>query len=245
MSDQFTNVACIAAHKTQLEKIEDMILRGIRNQEQIGAAFGITKVAVGKIVKEIYKGWKDSSIKDSGLKRELRIRQLEHVMHIARTEFERSRKDAQEYSIVERTCARCRGQGKTEEMPDEWTTCVECLGRGKIVVETTKTRGQAGDPAYLKVIQSCIVECTRIEGLYPERMSTGRVLATSSVVGGELQEKVEEIYFEGPADFIINAKTVLDEFVRHKKKGAIKKIREESIDTTVSESDRNPGKSRE
>lgn len=126
-------------------------------------------------------------------------------------------------------CEACNGSGLEEDTPGVYTRCEvcdgkketsqgppcqECQGIGRIRMETTKRKGQAGDPAFLQVAKSCIESAAKFEGLAPPSTKMSRSIATQThTIGGEIHQIVEEkllIEESMPEDLILKARATID-----------------------------------
>jgi hypothetical protein len=83
-----------------------------------------------------------------------------------------------------------------------------------------RVRGQAGDPSYLRVIQSCIVERNRLEGTHKERRKNpgtieGRVLHAHlhAIKNGD-----DNPFLAAGGDAVIEAKSALNKLLFEAKK---------------------------
>ena len=202
-----------------LSRLEKHLLRGMSNQHELAAAFGVTQQCVCEWIKIIYLRWKDAGPHTPEEARTLRVKQLDSLAVMAINEFERS-------SIPKKVCSACLGEGETEDKPGEVLKCKNCGGSGVLA------RGKVGDAIFLGVAKTCIEAAAKLEGIYPETLRISKtILEEGRMVGGEFQRRVEEIYFEAPVDTIIKAKAVLDQLRLELKSGEAKRI----IETTVEE----------
>lgn len=206
-------------HRNRLKRLEQMMLRGITNQHDIAAAFGVAQSSVSNWMKEVYTAWAEADAQDSIAERTVRVKQLEYILTQALNSYDISRRDAEEWEVTERPCESCGGSGKwLPKDSTETKPCRGCNGKGQIKSERTKSKAQAGDPTFLKVAKDCIVEAARLKGLYPVKMTVGRsLMQTSADAGGEFQKRVETLFFEAPVDLIIQAKAMLEELKTHAK----------------------------
>ena len=222
----------------RLVRLEQLILRGVTNQYELAAAFGVGIHEIFAMMKHIREQWLANDVEDVKQQVLKREKQLEALAQKALTAYDRSKQDVEEFTVVERVCTRCKGDGQTEEKPDYWVDCTECQGKGRITTETTKVKGQPGDPSFLKVAKECFVECARLKGLYPttNTMQMKRLVSESREVGGEIQTRVEEMYLEASDDKIIKALQALDVLQREIKGEKVKSgsghLRQEIIDVS-------------
>jgi len=108
-------------------------------------------------------------------------------------------------------CGACNGSGSHSEGP----SCLECQGRGKIILEITKTKGSAGNPAFLVVAKGLIETAAKLEGLFPiDSRDPSRLMDAASAVGGELAAGVQLLYSQSQPDLLINALAALDSLKR-------------------------------
>lgn len=194
----------------KLRRIEEMMLKGVTNQHEIASAFNVSQPTVSQWMKMIMDRW---GLQETGTKEQrlLRIRQLEHIIHLAHTEFMRSKKDKEEFRISERECRACRGSGLDEIMPDQWEDCRECDGRGKLKTQTIIVKDNTGDVQYLRVAKECIIEAAKLSGLSNTMIMGANILKESQGVGGEIERRLETMFIEAPADALVKCIAAVDE----------------------------------
>ena len=204
-------------------RIEEMILAGVTNHYQLANAFGMERMAVTKVVSRIYKAWANSNPELEEL-RSLRQKQFENVYRLALKGYEAStlrmigmKKEASE-------CEYCYGLGLIEGLPKEYTECAMCGGSGTIEEEVPHYVTVMGDPAFLRIAKDTLAELTKLEGLGPATSSTRSIIATSRMIGGVIEQQVEEIYTEAPPDTLVRALCVMSELreSHDRKKEALK-----------------------
>lgn len=156
--------------QVRLVKIEQLLRKGITNQNALAARLGISQPTVSKYVAEIYDNWLHDNPRSARKARMLRVRQLEHVAVQAIDSYERSRKDQEEVTTVYQPvrCKGCKGTGWKDGKEETEKWCEYCDGSGTTLQEvvTRKIKGQAGDAAFLKTAKDAIAECAKIMGLY-------------------------------------------------------------------------------
>ena len=202
-----------------LQRLENLIIRGISNQQQLANAFGVCQATITNWINEIYKRWAESAGRTTTEKRALRIKQLEGIAAISLNEFELSRKNAEEIGVVSRRCLICKGSGLKRVSQSENVECNECGGVGEVEVVNKRVKGQTGNPAYLAIAKTCIEAAAKLEGLYPETAKISKtILEEGRIVGGETQRRLEQIYIEAPVELIIKAKAMMDRLKTEAKK---------------------------
>lgn len=148
-----------------------------------------------------------------------------------------------------RRCVACRGTGEQPDLPK----CGECGGRGRLVITTTKTRGQAGDSSFLSVARMSIESAAKLEGFCPRRQGPGGGMTLHQTireetrgVGGELETRVQELYVDAPSDLLIQCKVALEKLRGGLKDGTVKRVIEtEAITHHDDEGDDNESDSEE
>ncbi len=199
--------------RNRLRRMREMYLRGITNRQEIAAAFNISQPMVCQDWKLIQKQWDEEDEKITKRKRRTAVNRILDVYREARLGFDRSRKMAQEVHYRERKeqCVACRGTGMKDADEDSGEWCKNCEGEGSVQIGVTTTihKGQAGDPAFLRVAQSCINEIARLEGLHKTVKKTdastlsGRVLHVHA--GADHSD-----YLKASTDSIIGAMTAIE-----------------------------------
>jgi len=115
-------------------------------------------------------------------------------------------------------CETCNGLGRKEsKIPGRGSkVCQICDGEGVVKKEVTtdKVKGQAGDPAFLNVIQNCLKEINRLEGNHRPRKH--QVKANVSVDGKVLHGHLlaEDTSKLGDPQAIMRAKLALEDLRR-------------------------------
>ena len=61
------------------------------------------------------------------------------------------------------------------------------------------------------------------------KITAKRLLKESKMVGGELQERIEEVYFEAPIELILKAKATIDELKRKSTEALDAEVKKVSI----------------
>jgi len=207
-----------------LTKVERLLLSGVTNLAEIGAAFNRSVQTASLWVKEIRERWEKEREQDLERRMDLRVRQIENLAILALDSYERSKEDSREYTTVTKVCEFCKGDGVVEVSGKEFgekkkQVCSHCSGEGKSIIETMKIAGKPGDGRFLSIAKECFVELTKLEGLHPQQATIRKLVAKSQEVGGEMQTEVEEIYLSAPVDTIIRAKAMLSELKELQSKG--------------------------
>lgn len=226
------NMIANAEQQRRQLRVEELLLRGCTSITQMAAAFGVTFDTITADIREIRELWVRNNPIETKDRADLRIRQIEHIHQLALASYERSRKDREERTYAEKRCdnPKCTEgviKGQHGEPNQE---CPRCLGEGKIISETRKITGSPGDPAFLTVAKACVIECARIEGLYPAISSTLLRTVKQSGVDGEILEETQELYLEAPNEQIITVMGMLEKlrFERDKDKPKFKSIESEA-----------------
>lgn len=196
----------VLVKEKRVQRIEKLLLQGVTNQSQIASALGCTQPSISRYVKEIQDRWKNQASEDTAHLKAQRIRQLETVMGMAFKSFEISQQNKIETTTKTETCGDCI-DGEIKRIGKGTKECPRCQGTGKIVSESQKQVGQAGDAKYLSLIKDLIVELSKLEGHYP---SNGKITAlTKERFEGEIGERLEEFSIELPMEDLITAKSLV------------------------------------
>ena len=198
----------MAERRERLNRIEELLLRGITNGHQIAARLGVSQPVVWADIQHIRKAWLESGPDNTKERRAARIRQLERVIQLAHDSFHRSRADAETHTIRGGgICGDCKGLGIREGELD-W--CATCKGEGTVEGEVTiQVKGQAGDAAYLGIIKECVKEINHLEGNHAPKKHQVRGRAETKVMHAHLQVQVGEEYADAPPELILEAKSAL------------------------------------
>jgi hypothetical protein len=194
--------------------VEKMLLRGITNYGEMAAHCGVSINTVLKDVKFIQENWLNDSREHAQSRAALRVKQLEGVIAICHTAFERSQMPVERTVIVEKVCQDCDQGFVPGDEEGKSKVCPKCKGKCKIITEERHIEGLPGEPSYLKVIKDCIVECARIEGCHPRPDSKiTKSLERVRLPDGTIMERLEELteqYNAMPIELIVEAKAALD-----------------------------------
>lgn len=204
-------------------RIEEMLLAGVTNHWHIAAAFGIERKAVTKAVAKIYKNWAANNPELEEL-RFLRQKQFENVYRLALKGYEASTRRMVGMEKVSQECEYCYGLGLIEGQPKEYTECAMCGGTGNVEEEVPKYVEVQGDSTFLRLAKDTLAELTKLEGLGPATTSTRSIITRSRMIGGVIEQQVEEIYSEAPPDTLVRALCVMSELQEShdRKKSALK-----------------------
>lgn len=112
-------------------------------------------------------------------------------------------------------CEVCHGTGAKPDIP----LCLTCSGSGRIEQHTTKTSERTGNAAYLTVAKAAFAEAAKVEGIYPQGTKSAfhTLFAETKLVGGKLQQSVEEIFVIEDTDLIVQGLAFLDKYELAKK----------------------------
>lgn len=157
-------------------KVEKYMKRGVTNQFQIAAALGVSQGCISVDMQAIMDDWLEVDPATTKRRRRLRVQQLEAVAQEAWNGFDRSRKDSEKLRFITRICTNCSGIADDPDDP----ACKVCGGKGTVTETTSEVHGQAGDPAFLKIVKDCLTECAKMEGLYPKKKG-GRVKIEAAI----------------------------------------------------------------
>jgi len=230
-----------------LPRLEKLILRGATNVRDLSAAFNVTPKTISSWLRDIQDNWHESDLIQSDSRRTLRIRQIENVAAIALSSFERSRLDSEEFFIVQKICPKCDGSKQIEVSSKSVTKnakptmedCEDCGATGRITLETTKVKGQAGEAAFLNTALACLKECTRIEGIGPINVREKRetsVFLTGQEAGGKLATETRYIEYEGPAELLLQARSTISQLKKEMDGGGIKAVESKAVESKVVDS---------
>lgn len=173
--------------QTALVKLEEHLRRGVTNQTELAAAFGVSQPTISRWISIIYDQWLRQDPERAQQERQLRVRQLEGIAHQALIDYERSRENEEEISTTytPKKCPRCSGSGMDSQDDEEW--CPKCEGEGEIQEQTIhrRVRGKAGDVNFLRAAKECFVECAKLKALYPHTKSIGPHVQVNQIVNSQ------------------------------------------------------------
>lgn len=159
-SRQEKELKSIERKKRRVE-VEKMILHGISDPTSIANRFGITKAKAGEDIRWCYKRL---ALRDNDLRyhrKAVRVAELFGIINKALVAFERSQESEETVTV------------KVEKGEE---------------IETRTVKGQAGDPAFLRVAKDAYVEIAKLDGLYVTKHEVAS--AANSPIP---QEKVKEL----------------------------------------------------
>lgn len=186
------------------QRVERMLLRGITNQRDIAAAMGVTEKTIFYDVKAIQEQW--YTPEKAAERRTRRIKQLEAIMQEAYNAYDRSKKNAEEESIITRPCRTCGGmEVEGDDQGNAPPPCPTCGGEGVVREVITRAKGRTGDPAYLDLIKNCVKEIARLEGLYITKHAIKGMPAAQQVI----INAGAEAYKDAPTDLLLNARQAI------------------------------------
>lgn len=197
------------------QRIEELITRGVTNQQQIATAMNVSQPTVSRAIKILQKQMvlRDRTSLDT--KRSFRVQQLGKILQIAIEAFDRSIENETEVTTQSRLCRVCEATGNVSNEKDDRVKCSECAGTGEITITTHKSKRKSGDSSFLKVCVDCVREIGRMEGSYVDKSSAvasvRRLIAESKETNGVIEKRVEELYIDVPVDLILRAKQTIDE----------------------------------
>lgn len=212
--------------------IEKSLLRGLSNRAELAIIHGVTPSVISRDITFIKKNWLLTVPEAAQEKVACRTKQLEYILQLCISSYEASKKSKRETTTSEKACdaAGCRRGMVLDPEAKQQVQCERCGGTGRVLVETTRVVGQAGDSTFLSVAKACIVECARLEGIHPTVVSGVRRTAERELIGPNgitIREKIEEMYHEAPFEMIVKAKAALDDVrvqVQLKKRAEQKKM---------------------
>jgi hypothetical protein len=208
-----------AMREARLTRIEDMLLRGIKNQAVIARAFGVSECQISKDVTKIRERWGQRDPDKKEMQKQERLVQLEDILRQALNAFDRSRRDIEDYKVIVTPCEGCGATGNYTNKDGMSEPCRRCGGKGKHVQETTTVKESPGDPSFLKLAKECVMDAARLQGVVTDgKVGMLRTVAETEGIGGTTRESVELFYADVPADDIIGAMVALDKLRNRQKK---------------------------
>jgi len=202
-----------------------MMERGIVNQHQIGAAFGVSHVTISLDMKRIREEWLEEDKSNAQTKRLVAVHRMLSLLRECRNGFDRSKQDSQEVHVRHRKerCQACSGTGMKDGKEDTGEWCEICDGEGEVDTEVTTTvvKGQPGDPRFLRVAQAVMVEMNRLEGLHPRSRGKNQLRQFNTIAGDTLHLHLgseHERYLHASMDTIIEAKTAMSKLLKEAEK---------------------------
>lgn len=231
-------LATAVAMQVRRRRVEELLLAGLCNLEEIGIIMGVTGRCIGNDVRAIREQWRTIYPTEMEDRRLQRIQEIEMIRREAWKAFERSKKSKLVTTIVEKECDNCLGgylEVKDAAGNPKKKVCPKCGGDAKITVETQQRTDQPGDPKFLTVALACVNDCARIEGLLPSPAASAlsglkRTVERQLDDGGRIHERVEELYWVAPEEEVIKCMAALDS-IRAKAAESGKKV----IDVTPRE----------
>lgn len=165
-----TNEQTSIAREMRLQNVaKDYVDRGITNHSELGRRHGCSAGTIKRDLEEIRKRLRAGSHLELHEHQTVAMLRMENTFQLATAGYERSREDETTTTTEHRQvpCTDCKGTGWKDSQVEDGEWCPVCDGDGHKIVEITrtKTRGKAGDPAFLRVRNESVREMMRILGL--------------------------------------------------------------------------------
>lgn len=196
------------------KRVASLMLRGVTSRRDMAAAMGVPIRVIHDDCKAIKEAWRErGGITSADVEevRMLRITQMERIMQLAHSEFDKSRQPKEEHTVKAEACGMCQGHRFMDR--EEEVTCPACRGTGEVLTRTTKVTERCGDPAYLNIAAKAIMECSKLEGISGNSLQLTKVQKMTQDLGGTLGQLEETTIVSGsiPMEVILRAKGLLDE----------------------------------
>ena len=141
--------------------VEKAVLQGVIDTAALSVRYGVSRAVIDKDIKWCFKQFALRDEKGRAVQKAHRVAELLNVIENAYIAFRRSQEAEETVTI------------KIEDGEE---------------VETRTTKGQAGDPAFLRIAKDAIVERAKLDGLYVTKHEVAS--AANSPIP---QEKVKEL----------------------------------------------------
>lgn len=217
------NTRTTGQREADLVRLEEMYRAG-HTQRQMGEALGVTHQQVAYDIKKLHTVWRESAIRDFDAAKAAEIALVDQVELEAMRGWLRSCEDAEgttrDRSDKSSKIPKGKTKGKAKADPSETTLRV---------VQTSK--GQSGDPNFLRVMLECSDKRSKLLGLYatPEQIAARDNAPTprvdlSGLATSELQQ-MRALILKAQTTTIVEAQAVVIEPAKRtpKKKRAKKK----------------------
>ena len=169
------------AREERLAKVADMDARGMTTR-MIAARLGVSDSQITDDLKLVYGRYQESALANTAAKVERACVALNQVRAEAWDAWVRSCEDA--VTVTQEKAAAPPGRDEDDDPPPPgkrgrkppWgkPKTPELKDMLRVIKETTRREGQAGDPRFLSIIKETIAEEARLRGLYPDAKA-GRV----------------------------------------------------------------------
>lgn len=126
--------------------------------DEISRRTGVTVTAVSLRIKEVLELWKTSASRDYGERLAIELAKLDRVEAEAWDAWERSKEDAVSTKRMVQKALRKAADGDDGDK--------ELVTIGKMLERVSK--GRVGDPTYLKIVQSCVLDRCKLLGVVKE-----------------------------------------------------------------------------
>lgn len=150
----------VAERQRRRSEVEKLVLQGVTDVNMLSVRYGVSKAALRNDIKWCYGQFAVRDGKNRDQRKATRVAELMNIINKAMVSFERSQMN-------------------------EMTETVK-IEDGESITTTT-TKGQAGDPAFLRVAKDAVVEISKLDGLY-----TSKLEIAHAGNGPISQEKVKE-----------------------------------------------------
>lgn len=217
MSKKLDDKAELVVAIERRKRVASLLLRGITSRSELAGAMGVCLEVIRLDIEKIREDWRVdggeySEESDANQIRDLRmkrVRQMDQVLQLAHSEYNKSRQPRTEQTIRRDACGGCNGL----RVIDGGLPCPTCLGTGEVISRTIKKVEQVGDPAYLNIAMKAITEASKLEGLQTTgSLSFKQIAAEADKLTGDGTEPRIEAEFVAhlPMERVLEAKMIMD-----------------------------------
>ncbi len=172
--------------RVRINEVERMIVNGETRQWWMALQLNVTDMTISNDVKIIRTRWAKTDEKTGKQRLARRIKQLEKRIQEASDDYEISK-----WRVF--GCKHCKGFGYIPKQ----NACPVCDGEGEIAER------KPGDATYLRVMKECIVECAKLQGLYPD-------VKRDRSSGFAEDRSIVNVFLNAPDNEVLAAKMALD-----------------------------------
>jgi predicted transcriptional regulator len=149
----------------QLDKDAWALRRLGYSQARIAEELQVSQPTISRSLQRTGKAYQKELMKDVSALKAQQIEQLEHIRDDAMQAWRRSQLDYQEMTVRRQRVTDENAEGIDPDTLDDWPLPEDDDSNKRLEITTIVTRGQVGDPRFLKIAMEASAEIRKITGI--------------------------------------------------------------------------------